>query len=123
MVGKLIGVLVPKKNVSPGRLVLVREMDVRDAITDGVNEAVVVIVKVRWTVGELEGNTVSAGKTAENASTVSAWAVFTLEIARSTIPRDCSATEADEFVSARPMLAATQRRAIPSPPAATTHRS
>jgi len=82
-----------------------------------------VIVSVGLTVGELEGNVVSAGKTAENASTVSACAVFTLAMARSTMPRDCNAADADEFVSARPILAATHSRAMPRPPAATTHKS
>ena len=115
--------LVAKKNPSPGRRVLVRDIKVRDAITEGVEDTVAVIVTVGLIVGESEGKTVSAGKIAENASTVSACAVFTLAIARSTIPRDCSAKDADEFVSARPMLAATHSNAIPRPPAATTHRS
>lgn len=122
-VGKRICVLVAKKNPSPGRRVLVSEMEVRDAITDGVKEAVVVIVTVELTVGEFEGNAVKSGNIPENASTVSACAVLTLAMARSTIPRDCSAADADEFVSARPMLAATHNNAIPRPPAATTHRS
>ena len=81
------------------------------------------MVNVGLTVGELEGKAVSAGKIPENASTVSACAVFTLAMAKSTIPRDCNAAEADEFVSARPMLAATHSNAIPRPPAAITHRS
>ena len=122
-VGKRIWVLVAKKNPSPGRRVLVSDTEVRDAITDGVNEAVVVIVNVGLTVGELEGKAVSAGKIPENASTVRACAVFTLAMARSTMLRDCSAADADEFVSARPMLAATHSNAMPRPPAATTHRS
>ena len=122
-VGKRICVFVAKKNPSPGRRVLVSEMEVRDAITEGVNEAVFVIVSLGLTVGELEGNIVSPGRTTENASTVSAWAVFTLATARSTIPRDCNAADADEFVSARPILAATHSKAMPRPPAATTHRS
>ena len=100
--------LVAKKKPSPGRRVLVSEIEVRDAITGGVKEAVVVIVNVELTVGELEGNAVRAGNIPENASTVSACAVFTLAMASSTIPRDCSAADAEEFVSARPMLAATQ---------------
>ena len=115
--------LVGKKNPSPGRRVLVSETEVRDAIADGVKEAVVVMVNVGLTVGELEGKAVSAGKIAENASTVRACAVFTLAMAKSTIPRDCRAAEADEFVSARPMLAATHSNVIPKPPAATTHKS
>ena len=115
--------LVAKKNSSPGRRVLVSEIDVRDAVTVKVRDAVAVIVNVGLNVAVLEGKDVSAGKIPEKASTVSACAVFTLAIARSTIPRDCNAADADEFVSARPMLAATQRRAIPRPPAATTHRS
>lgn len=115
--------LVGKKNPSPGRRVLVSEIEVRDAIADGVKEAVVVMVIVGLTVGELEGKAVSAGKIAENASTVKACAVFTLAMARSTIPRDCNAADADEFVSARPILAATHSKAMPRPPAATTHRS
>ena len=115
--------LVGKKNPSPGRRVLVSEIEVRDAMADGVKEAVVVMVNVGLTVGELEGKAVSAGKIAENASTVRACAVFTLAMAKFTIPRDCRAAEADEFVSARPILAATHKRAIPRPPAATTHRS
>ena len=122
-VGKRICVLVAKKNPSPGRRVLVSEIEVREATTDGVTEAVVVIVNVGLTVGEFEGKAVSAGKTAENASTVRACAVFTLAMARSTMLRDCNAADADEFVSARPMLAATHSNAIPRPPAATTHRS
>jgi hypothetical protein len=116
-------VLVGKKNSSPGRRVLVSEIEVRDAITGGVKDAVAVMVNVGLKVAELEGEAVSVGKTPENASTVSACAVFRLAIAISTMPRDCSAAEADEFVSARPMLAATQRKPIPSPPATTTHRS
>ena len=64
--------LVGKKKPSPGRRVLVSEIEVRDAITEGVYEAVVVMVNVGLTVGELEGKAVSAGKTAENASTVRA---------------------------------------------------
>lgn len=122
-VGKTIGVFVPMENPSPGRRVLVREMEVRDAIADGVKEAVFVIVNVGLTVGEFEGKAVSAGKTAENASTVSACAVFTLAMASPTMPRDCSAADADEFVSASPMLAATHSNAKPKPPAATTHKS
>jgi len=122
-VGKWIWVLVANKNPSPGRRVLVREMEVRDAITVGVKDAVVVIVNVGLIVGELDGKVVSAGKTAENASTVRACAVFTLAMARSTMLLDCSASDADEFVSARPMLAATHNNAMPRPPAATTHRS
>jgi len=116
-------VLVGKRNPSPGRRVLVSEIEVRVAIADGVKEAVVVMVNVGLTVGELEGKAVSAGKIAENASTVNACAVFTFAIARSTMLRDCNASEAEEFVSARPMLAATHSNAIPKPPAATTHRS
>ena len=122
-VGKRVWVLVTKKNPSPGRRVLVSEIEVRDAITGGRNEAVVVIVSVGLTVGELEGNAVKAGKTPENASTVSAWAVFTLAMASSTMPRDCSAADADEFVSAKPILAAMHSSAIPKPPAPTTHKS
>lgn len=122
-VGKRIWVLVAKKNPSPGRRVLVREIEVRDAITDGVSETVVVIVSVGLTVGELEGKAVSPGKTAENASTVNAWAVEILAMAISTMPRDCSAADADEFVSAKPILAAMHSNAMPSPPAPTTHSS
>ena len=123
-VGKMISVLVPKINPSPGRRVLVNEIEeVRDAITEGVNKAVLVIVSVGLTVGELEGNIVSPGKTTENASTVRAWAVFTLAMARSAIPRDCKAADADEFVSASPILAAMHSKPMPRPPAATTQRS
>ena len=60
-VGKRIWVLVAKKNPCPGRRVLVSEIEVRDAITDGVSETVVVIVSVGLTVGELEGKAVSSG--------------------------------------------------------------
>ena len=122
-VGRKNCVFVGKKNPSPGRRVLVDEIDVRDAVTIGVKDAVAVMVNVGSKVAESDGRTVSAGKIPEKASTVSACAVFTLAIARSTMPRDCSATEADEFVSASPILAATHSRVMPKPPAATTHRS
>lgn len=122
-VGKKICVLVGKKKTSPGRRVLVNEIEVRDAVTGGVRDAVDVIVNVGLDVAVSDGRAVSAGNTPEKASTVSACAVFILEIAKSTMPRDCSAAEAEVFVSARPMLAATHSRPIPRPPAATTHRS
>ena len=121
-VGKKICVLVTK-NPSPGRRVLVSEIEVCDAVTAVVKDAVDVMVNVGLNVAVSDGKAVSAGKIPENASTVSACAVFTLAIAKSTMLRDCSAADADKFVSARPMLAATQSRAIPRPPAATTHRS
>jgi hypothetical protein len=88
-----------------------------------VKVAVVFLVIGGFTVGDLAGKAVRAGKIAENASTVRACAVFALAMAKSTIPRDCSAAEADEFVSARPILAATHSNAMPRLPAATTHRS
>ena len=115
--------LVGKKNPPPGRRVLVSEIEVRDAVIAGVKDVVAVIVNVGLNVAVLEGKEVRAGKIPEKASTVSACAVFTLAMARSAIPRDCKAADADEFVSARPMLAATHSNAIPRPPAATTHRS
>ena len=122
-VGKKICVLVGKKNPSPGRRVLVSEIRVRDAVMVGVKDTVDVMVNVGMNVAVSDGKTVSMGSTPENASTVSACAVFTLAMAKSTMPRDCNAADADEFVSARPMLAATHSNAIPRPPAATTHRS
>ena len=122
-VGRKVCVLVGKKNASPGRRVLVSRIEVRDAMTGGVRDAMDVIVNVGFNVAVSDGKAVNAGNNPENASTVSACAVFTLAIARSTMLRDCSAADADKFVSARPMLAATHSRAIPRPPAATTHRS
>ena len=126
-VGRKVRVLVGKKNASPGpgRRVLVSSIEVRDAMTGGVRDAMDVIVNVGFNVAvsDADGKAVNAGKNPENASTVSACAVFTLAIARSTMLRDCSAADADKFVSARPMLAATHSRPIPRPPAATTHRS
>jgi len=124
-VGRKVRVLVGKKNASPGpgRRVLVSSIEVRDAMTGGVRDAMDVIVNVGFNVAVSDGKAVGAGNNPENASTVSACAVFTLAIARSTMLRDCSAADADKFVSARPMLAATHSRAIPRPPAATTHRS
>jgi len=122
-VGRKVCVLVGKKNASPGRRVLVSKIEVRDAMTGGVRDAMDVIVNVGFNVAVSDGKAVNAGNNPENASTVNACAVFTLAIARSTMLRDCSAADADKFVSARPMLAATQSRAMPRPPAATTHRS
>ena len=124
-VGRKVCVLVGKKNASPGRRVLVSTIEVRDAMTGGVRDAMDVIVNVGFNVAVSDGKAVNAGtgNNPENASTVSACAVFTLAIARSTMLRDCSAADADKFVSARPMLAATHSRPIPRPPAATTHRS
>lgn len=115
--------LVGENNPSPGRRVLVSEIGVRDAVTAGVKDGVDVIVNVGVNVAVSDGKNVTAGNIPENASIVRACAVFTLAMARSTMPRDCSATAADEFVSARPILAATHSRVIPRPPAATTHRS
>ena len=122
-VGRKVRVLVGKKNASPGRRVLVSGIEVRDAMTGGVRDAMDVIVNVGFNVAVSDGKAVGAGNKPENASTVIACAVFTLAIARSTMLRDCSAADADKFVSARPMLAATHSRPIPRPPAATTHRS
>lgn len=80
--------LVGKKDSFPARCVLVNEIKVRDAVAAGVKDTVAVIVKVGLDVAELVGKDVSAGKIPEKASTVSACAVFTLAMAKSTIPRD-----------------------------------
>jgi len=122
-VGTRVCVLVGKENPGPGRRVLVGGMEVRDAVTAGVVDAVEVIVNVGLNVAASDGRAVRVGNSPENASTVSACAVFTLAIAMSTMLCGFRASAADMFVSARPMLAATHSRAIPSPPAATTHRS
>ena len=123
-VGTRVCVLVGKEKPSSGRRVLVGGMEVRDAVTVGVINAVEVMVNVGLNVAVSDGTAAKVGSSSpEKASTVSACAVFTLAIAMSTMLCGCRASAADMFVSARPMLAATHSRPIPRAPAATTHRS